>query len=264
MSLTYKLEKLKRRLHELESAVVAFSGGVDSAVLVVLAAQVLNDKMCAATAVSPSLPTVDRNSANKLCQDRKINHFWFESNEFDLPEFQANPENRCYYCKKALYESLWQKAQALGYKYIIEGTNASDLKGHRPGAKASKENPHVITPLIECDFSKEDVRSLAAKLEIEVAQKPASACLSSRIAFGTKLTPELVKKIDKAEEKLREFGFSQIRVRDHGNLARLELTPAEFQIALAQHQKLVVELKKIGYQFITLDLQGYRTGGSRN
>ncbi|MFH1873579.1 MAG: ATP-dependent sacrificial sulfur transferase LarE [Pseudomonadota bacterium] len=262
MSLALKTEKLKRRLQELESAVVAFSGGVDSAVLVVIAAQVLKDKMCAATAVSPSLPTVDKQSALKLCQERNIKHFWFETNEFAKPEFTANSENRCYYCKKTLYECLWQKAEPLGYKFIIEGTNASDLKGHRPGALASRENPHVVTPLIDCEFTKEEVRELAGNLAIEVAQKPASACLSSRIPFGSQLTPDLMKKIDQAEEIVRKYGFTQIRVRDHGNLARLELKSAEFQLALACHQKLVVELQNLGYNFVTLDLKGYRTGGS--
>ncbi len=262
MTYNNRVAQLRRRLGELPSAVVAFSGGVDSAVLAVLAHQELKENMCAATALSPSIPSRDRLIAVGFCRERGIPHFLIETNEFEDSNYTANPKERCFYCKRALYESFEKLAGEKGFKYIIEGTNASDLKGHRPGYRASLERRNVVTPLIDAALTKEDVRRLARELKLSVADKPSSACLSSRIPFGEKLTAGLLRKIDDAEELIRSCGLTQVRVRHHGDVARIEIAPSEFMQCLEHREKIEDGLKKLGYKFAALDIAGYRTGGS--
>lgn len=261
MTYTNKVASIRRRLHELPSAVVAFSGGVDSAVLVTLAHEELKDKMCAATAVSPSLPSRDRLIAMSFCREKKIPHILVETNEFEDPQYILNPKDRCFYCKKALYRSLSKLADDKGFLFIVEGTNASDLSGHRPGYKASLAMKNVTTPLIDAGMTKDDVRRLARELHLAIADKPSSACLSSRIPEGIAINPQFLKRVDDAEEMIRACGMSQVRVRHHNDLARIEILPNEFVTFFEHREKIHKSLQKLGYKFVTLDAVGYRTGG---
>jgi len=253
-----KVRDLRRRFREYGSAVVALSGGVDSAVLAKVAHEELGDAMVAVTAKSPSVPTHDWKDAHSLCSEHKIPHKTVESDEFEREEFVKNPEDRCYHCKKALYDSLCKVADERG-AVIVEGTNASDLSGHRPGYRASSERENVRTPLIEAGITKAEVRILANELGLgDVADKPASACLSSRIPTGTKLTPEALEQIDRAESAIRAMGIVMVRVRHHGNLARIEVAQEEMGKAIAAREAIHSSLKKVGYKYITIDLKGYR------
>lgn len=262
MTFNDRVVSLRRRLGELPSAVVAFSGGVDSAVLAVIAHQELKDRMCAATAVSPSIPSRDRLTAVSFCREQEIPHMLIETNEFEDPNYTANPKDRCFYCKRALYECLDRLAKEKGFRYIVEGTNASDLCGHRPGYRASLERGNVATPLIDAAMRKDDVRRLARELNLQVADKPSSACLSSRVPEGEVLTARLLKKIDDAEEFIRSCGMTQVRLRHHGDLARIEIAPSDFDLCLENRERISAALKELGYKFVTLDVTGYRTGGT--
>lgn len=258
-----RVGNLTRRLRNLESAVVALSGGVDSSVLAVLAHEVLGPRMVAATALSPSTPRQDRLAAENLCRARGIPHRLVESQEFGDEAFLSNPEDRCYHCKRHLALALVALADALGLNAVVEGTNASDLKGHRPGHRAAEEHPRVVTPLVEAGMTKDDVRELARSLGLATADRPSSACLSSRIPTGTRLVPELLRRIDAAEECLREMGAGQVRLRHHGEIVRVEVDPQEMGIVVERREEVVRRLREFGWTFVTLDLIGYRTGGMR-
>lgn len=262
MTYNDRVLNLRRRLRQLESAVIAFSGGVDSAVLTAVAHEELKGRMCAVTAVSASIPRRDRDIAVAFCAERKIPHLLIETKEFEDPAYRSNPDNRCFFCKKALYDAFEGVIKEKGFSYIVEGTNASDLKGHRPGHEASRARTNVATPLIDAGLTKDDVRNLARELRLNVADKPSSACLSSRVPAGTELNEELLRKIDDAEEAIRAMGISQVRVRHHGELARIEIMPCEFAKLLENREQVKNTLQKLGYRFVTLDVTGYRTGGA--
>ncbi|MFA4874083.1 MAG: ATP-dependent sacrificial sulfur transferase LarE [bacterium] len=265
MTNTYetKFETLKRRLRSLESAVVAFSGGVDSSVLVAVAHEALGSRMIAVTADSPSLPRQDRLSAARFCSERGIPHTFVTTLELDDPRYAANPEDRCYFCKKYLMEKLVSLADERGFRFIVEGTNAEDLGGHRPGNKASRELTRVVTPLIEAGFTKDDVRLLARELGLPTADKPSAACLASRVPTGERITAELLARIDQAEESLRALGALQVRVRHHGELARIEVAAGDMELCIGRREDILSMLRELGWKFVTLDLAGYRTGGMR-
>lgn len=253
---------LRRRLRETESAVVAFSGGVDSSVLAAAAHEELAHRMIAVTAVSPSLPESDRVFAAQFCAKLGIPHRFVETDEFEDPDFRMNPENRCYYCKHSLYEKLVSVADEIAFKYVLEGTNASDLGGHRPGWRASRENPRVLTLLIETGFTKEDVRQLAREMNLPTADKPSAACLASRVPAGELLTGELMRRIDRAEDILREMGVGQVRVRHNGIIARIEVLPCDFGICIERRGEILEKFAKLGWKKTVMDLKGYQTGGA--
>lgn len=258
-SIQTKLIMLRRRFRDLESAVVAFSGGVDSAVLAKVAHQELGDRMIAVTALSPSVPRIDAESAATFCREHGIPHKNIPTEEFENKRYTANPADRCYFCKEALYDKLIQFAEECCFKAVVEGTNASDLAGHRPGHLASKERRSVSTPLIDCGITKEEVRSISRELKLgKISDKPATACLSSRIPTGTVLEPEILSKVDRAEDMLRSLGLSHVRVRHHGELARIEVGDKEMPLAFERRGEIEECLTKIGYRYITLDLRGYR------
>ena len=256
-----RIQLLRRHLEGLSGAVVAFSGGVDSAVLVSLAHEVLGNRMIAATAASASLPECDKELVASFCNDNGVPHRFVETCEFNDPKFNKNPKDRCYYCKSHLYDGMISLADELGFPTIIEGTNASDLSGHRPGHGASKERDRVMTPLVDAGLAKKDVRRLARERGLVQADKPSAACLASRIPTGQGLTPELMRRIDAAEQTLRTAGAGQVRVRHHGDIARIEVDPSDIERCVQNREMIVKSLKTLGWRFITIDLVGYRTGG---
>ena len=255
-----KLDQLGRRLRSLESAVVAFSGGVDSSVLAVACAQALGNRMLAVTAVSPSLPERDRLMVEEFCSGHGISHEFVKTDEIDDPDYASNPENRCYYCKRHLMQTLIGLADERGFAYVVEGTNISDLEGHRPGHAASRELDRVVTPLIETGFTKADVRSAARELKISTAQKPAAACLASRVPTGVAITTDLLGRIDRAEDLLRGMGVKQVRVRHHGDTARIEVDGAEMGAVIGRRDEIARAFEGLGWRYVSLDLRGYRTG----
>ncbi|MEM7819169.1 MAG: ATP-dependent sacrificial sulfur transferase LarE [Candidatus Aenigmatarchaeota archaeon] len=265
MDLDKKYEKLKKFVEEKgkEGVVIAFSGGVDSSTLAAVCYNLLGEKAVAVTAKSPTYPSSEIKEAKRIAKEIGIKHYLIETNELSNENFVKNPENRCYYCKKELLDSLQNFARKIGFKVVFEGTNFSDLNGHRPGFKALKERKNVFSPWVENKFSKKEIRELAKKLGLSVHDKPSLACLASRIPFNQKITKERLKRIEKAEQLIKKITrIRQVRVRDHGDLARIEVGKDErnlfFNIQLMD--KIAKELKRLGFNFITLDLEGYRTG----
>lgn len=242
-------------------AVVAFSGGVDSAVVAALAHRALGDAALAVTADSETLPLGEREAAERVAAEIGIRHRVIEISELEEPSFAENPEDRCYYCRRGLIRNLKEIAEQKGVSTVADGTNADDLGGHRPGFEAVKEEG-VFSPLVEHDVSKKEVRNIARVLGLSVAEKPSLACLSSRIPYGEEITEEKLEKIAKAEEFLNtHYGFQQLRVRMHGDdLARIEVTPPERDIVAQGMDEIAMKMKHIGFLYVTLDLQGYREG----
>lgn len=259
-----------RRLHDIlagyQSVLVAFSGGVDSAYLAIAAQRALGPRALAVTADSPSYPDAHRRLALSIVDAFGLAHQVIRSDELERPEYRANPANRCYYCKDELYSRLTALAAERGLAVVVDGNNADDRGDYRPGRQAAREHG-VRSPLDEAGLTKDDIRSLARDEGLESWNEPASACLSSRIPYGEEVSNEKLRQIERAEQVLRELGFRVFRVRhhevsDHGVAARLEIARAEMPRALAPdvNATLVASLKALGYQDVSLDLQGYRLG----
>ncbi len=255
-----KLESLERILTGLESAVVAFSGGVDSSLLLAVAIKVLGERALAVTATSETYPERELIEARALAAQLGARHCEVVSEEMDIPEFKHNPRNRCYYCKKELFAKLRAIADQEGLAYVLDGTNLDDRGDHRPGRQAAEELG-VLSPLEEAGLTKADIRELSRNLGLPSWDKPAFACLSSRFPYGTAITSERVGQVGKAEEALRELGFRVLRVRYHDTIARLELGPEEMCMALGPYKDKVVQIiKRAGFTYTSVDLEGYRTG----
>jgi pyridinium-3,5-biscarboxylic acid mononucleotide sulfurtransferase len=253
--------RLREILTDIQSCVVAFSGGVDSAYLAVVANDVLAENALAVTAASPSYPMSQRRTAEAVVQQFGIRHEMIRSTEMRDPNYVANTPDRCYFCKQELYTRLQDIARSRGFRHVVDGNNVDDIGDYRPGRRAAADL-QVRSPLIEANLRKADIRELSRKLGLQTWNQPASACLSSRIPYGSEVTPEKLRMIERSEELLRSLGFSQCRVRHHGEVARIEIERTDLARAmnLELFDTISRGLKKIGFKFVALDLDGYRTG----
>jgi pyridinium-3,5-biscarboxylic acid mononucleotide sulfurtransferase len=256
-----KQARLRELLEAMDSIVVAYSGGVDSAYLACVAAEARPGRVLCVTADSPSYPRHHRELALRIARDFSLPHEFINTAELDRPEYRANPANRCYYCKHELYTKLSELARARQYGSVVDGNNADDRGDYRPGRQAAREFG-VRSPLDEADLTKDEIRTLSREHGLPTWDEPASACLSSRIPYQQEVTETKLHMIEQAEDALRELGFRVFRVRHHDTLARLEIHRDEMARAFdpAISDALVRSLKGIGYRFVSLDLQGYRTG----
>jgi len=264
-----KFELLKGYISDVgrEGVVVAFSGGVDSSTLAAVCHMVLGDKAVAVIAQSPIHAFEELFVAKNVAAEIGIALYTVQTDELANPVFSANPENRCYYCKKELLTTLKQLADQLGFKVVFEGTNYSDLAGHRPGFKAVQETLDVYSPWVVNKFSKDEIRQLAKHLGLSIYDKPSLACLASRISFKQKITQENLLRVYSAEQVIRKIsGVAQVRVRDHDGLARIEVPKVAFSFFcnLVVWEQIVVALLKLGFRYVTFDLQGYRSGSMLN
>jgi uncharacterized protein len=260
-ALAARAGRLRDILSGYQSVLIAFSGGVDSAYLAIAAAAALGNRTLAVTADSPSYPDTHRRLALTIARDFGFPHEVIHTAELDRPEYRANPANRCYYCKDELYGRLAAIARERGMAVVVDGNNADDRGDYRPGRQAAREHG-VKSPLDEAELTKHDIRELARAAGLASWDEPASACLSSRIPYGHEVTDERLRQIERAEGVLRELGFRIFRVRHHDDTARLEIAKAEMPRALDPdvNARLVSALKALGYQYVSLDLQGYRLG----
>lgn len=259
--LNCKLQALERELKELGSVAVAFSGGVDSTFLLKMAHEVLGDSAVAVTARSCSFPKRELEEAKTFCREEGIRHFVCDSEELEIEGFSQNPKNRCYLCKKELFEKIQIIAGENHIAYIAEGSNLDDNGDYRPGLQAVAEM-HIKSPLRAAGLTKEDIRILSRSMGLPTWNKQSFACLASRFPYGDTITREKLSMVDQAEQFLLDLGFHQVRVRIHGDIARIELMPAEFNRLLQEEIRIPVNerLKEIGFGYVAMDLAGYRTG----
>ncbi len=254
-----KLTTLKSLLTDMESVLVAYSGGVDSSFLLKVARDVLGSRAQGVIAVSPLMPDYELSEAEEVACEIDVQVAIVEKGELEDPEFLANTPDRCYFCKGAICERLKGFAQEHGYRVVVDGTNADDTGDYRPGQRAARECG-MRSPLQEAGFTKVEIRTLAREMGLPNWDKPSSACLASRIPYGTPITRADLARIGEAELVLRGLGLRQLRVRHHGNVARIEVPVEAFDTILANRQEIVDALKALGYAYVTLDLKGFRSG----
>jgi uncharacterized protein len=255
------LEQLKKTLREMGTVLIAYSGGVDSSFLAVTAHEVLGQNSLAVFASSPVAPPMEKEAAESLAHQFGLRFRIIESNEMANPDFVANPPERCYYCKRELFSELKPIALAEGLKWVADGTNADDLSDYRPGRKASAE-AGIRSPLLEVGLTKAEIRQLSRTQGLPTWDRPASPCLASRIPYGIPVTAETLNKIAQGEKYLHNLGLRQVRLRHHGDIARIELDQPDMAkiIKTDIRQGIIEHFKALGYKYVTLDLTGYRTG----
>jgi pyridinium-3,5-biscarboxylic acid mononucleotide sulfurtransferase len=258
--LELKYNKLQEILREMETVVIAFSGGVDSTFLLKAALDTLGrENVLAVTADSETYPFEELQEAIKLAEQLGARHEVIQTSELNIPGYSENTSNRCYFCKKSLFQHLVPIMEEHNYKNVAFGLIADDLGEHRPGTKAAKEY-NVRGPLQEADLYKSEIRELSQQMGLATWDKPSFACLSSRIAYGEHITIEKLKRIDQSEQAIRAIGIRQVRVRTHGEIARIEVEPQEMPRLLEYYQEITANLQEFGYSYVTMDLSGYKSG----
>jgi uncharacterized protein len=259
MSLDNKLAQLKKALLKMDSVLVAYSGGSDSAFLLKVAKDILGDKVIAVTADSATYPKDELKFAKQMANRLGVKHIIIKTGELKNNNFLSNPRNRCYFCKKELFSKLKNIAREKNINFVIDATNSSDKKDFRPGSIAKKQLG-VRSPLEEAGISKEDVRRLSKNLGLPTWNKPPLACLASRIPYGTKITNKILRRINEAEGFIKGLGFSQVRLRHYNGLARIEVLKKDIPRLIKMGRLITDRLRELGYNYATVDLEGYRTG----
>ena len=261
MNLNAKEERLREIFRELDSVIVAYSGGVDSSYVAYVANAELGRRAVCITGQSASLPEYQRAEIESVVQKFGFQHEVIQTEELENPGYSANNPDRCFFCKDELYTKLESVARTRGVKCIVDGSTVDDLGDYRPGRRAASQHA-VRSPLIEAGLTKSEVRELSRRATLPTWDKPASPCLSSRIAYGTTVTIERLNKVDRGEEILREFGFREFRVRHHDQLVRIEIAPAEMDRVLRKEliEELARRFRELGFKYVTLDLEGFRSG----
>ena len=256
-----KYQQLQAIFKEMDRTLIAYSGGVDSALIAKVAQDVLGDRVLAITAISPSLLSEELVEAEEQAASMGIAHEIVETQEMENPNYTSNPINRCYFCKSELHDTLKPLALERGYPYVVDGVNADDLRDYRPGIQAAKERG-VRSPLAEVGFSKLEVRELSKQLGLSWWDKPAQPCLSSRFPYGEEITLEKLQRVGRAEIYLRKLGYRNLRVRSEGQTARIELPPEKIQefVINTDLSQVVKAFQNYGFSYVTLDLEGYRSG----
>ena len=254
-----KLAKLKKILKRMGSVLIAYSGGVDSTFLLKISTDILKDKVLAVTAVSPTYPQEELIFSKKMAKQLGVKHRIIKTKEFKDKRFVSNSFNRCYFCKKELFVRLKDIAKRNKINFVVDASNTSDREDYRPGNKA-KEELKIRSPLQEAGLSKEDIRNLSKKLNITTWNKPSLACLASRIPYGMKISAPLLKRINAAESYLKKMGFRQVRLRHYNGLCRIEVFREDIALVIDRRDTIIKKLKQLGYHYITVDLEGYRTG----
>lgn len=253
------MNRLKKILKNMDSVLVAYSGGVDSSFLLKLSKDVLDSRVIAVTAASETYPKSELKNAIKTAKKLRARHLVINTSELEINNFKDNPVDRCYYCKKELFSKLLEIAKKNKMNYVLDASNYDDLKDRRPGAKAAEELG-IRSPLKEARLTKSDIRFFSKRLGLDTWNKPSSACLASRFPYGSRITKQKLNTVGRAEDYLRNLGLSQLRVRHHGNIARIEVEQTDFLLAVKNSSKINNQFKKFGFRYAALDLGGYRTG----